>query len=90
VTAARGMIDFAALIAEAQAPLREEIRALHAKLDALREDRADELLTVEEAARLMGVLPGALRKKIQRRTLAVVRVGRSVRIRRGALRGDGR
>lgn len=53
--------------------------------DVVQQALNDRLLTVDEAAKVSGRTPGAIRKLIHRGRLPVVRVGRSVRIRRSAL-----
>ena len=48
---------------------------------------ADRLVDIEEAAKIAGCSPGALRKRIARGTLMVVRIGRTVRVRTSDLLG---
>lgn len=63
------------------AGLREEIRALR---EEIRQTLGMELLTVEEAAKLLKTSEGALRQAIRRGTVPSVHVppGKRVRIRR--------
>lgn len=62
-----------------EAILRDAVRAeLRALLD-------DELVGVSEAAKLLRMTPGALRKAVERGQIACQRVGRRVRFRRSAL-----
>jgi excisionase family DNA binding protein len=59
-----------------------------AVVEAVRAALADRLVDVEEAAEIAGCSPGALRKRIARGTLPVVRCGRSVRVRTSDLLGE--
>ncbi len=72
----------ASAVADAMRPLIDEIRALRAEVAQLRRNGADDLLTVEQAAKLLDCSPAALRKKIARGSVPAVRSGRSVRLRR--------
>jgi len=78
-----------AVMETAVKPLAEEVRALRVEVESLRDGRADALLTVEEAAKVLGTTAAAVRKRIARGTLAAVRSGRAIRLRRGSLVSDG-
>ena len=52
--------------------VREEVKSL----------LADELIDVSEAAKLLSMSEGAIRKSVERGTLPCVRIGRRVRFRR--------
>lgn len=69
--------------AEVRAAFEVIVRdAVRAELRALLDD---ELVGVEEAAKLLQMTPGALRKAVERGQVACQRVGRRVRFRRSAL-----
>jgi excisionase family DNA binding protein len=78
-------LDIAGDIRAAVASVVPELRA--AVVDAVRTAIADRLVSVEEAAEIVGCSPGALRKRIARGTLPVVRNGRAVRVRTSDLLG---
>jgi excisionase family DNA binding protein len=73
-------------IRAAVASVVPDLRA--AVVEAVRTAIADRLVSVEEAAELIGCSPGALRKRIARGTLPVVRCGRAVRVRTSSLLGE--
>lgn len=74
------------LSVELDAPIRAAVQAVLPELraavvDAVRTSMNDRLLSVDEAAEIVGCSPMALRKKIGRGNLPAVRHGRSVRVR---------
>jgi len=79
-------LDIAGDIRAAVASMVPELQA--AVVDAVRTAMTDRLVCVEEAAEISGCSPGALRKRIARGTLPVVRCGRSVRVRTSDLLGE--
>ena len=81
------IVDIAGEIRAAVASMVPEIRA--AVADSVRTAMADRLLTVEQAAEIARCSPGAIRKRIARGNLAVIRHGRTVRVRASALLGEG-
>lgn len=81
-------LDLAGDIRAAVAAMVPELRA--AVADAVRAAMADRLLTVEQAAEVARCSPGAIRKRIARGNLAVVRNGRTVRVRASALLAEGK
>ena len=81
-------LDLAGDIRAAVASMVPELRA--AVVEAVRATVADRLVSVEEAAEIAGCTPGALRKRIARGSLRVIRMGRAVRVRTSDLLGDGR
>ena len=78
-------VAFAAAIEVALRPLVAKVDLLIGEIKTLRDGRGDEMLTIDEAAELAGTTSGALRKKIDRGSISVVRLGRSIRIRRADL-----
>jgi hypothetical protein len=76
-----------AKIAEATAPLRKELAELRAIVQSRpAAESADDLLTIEQAAKIRGCSVAALRKACQRGRIASVPYGkRGVRVKRGAL-----
>ena len=81
-----------------QVDVRDEVRAameaalprmVEALVTAVRSAAGDRLLGVEEAAQVLGCTASALRKKIERRAIPVVRHGRSIRLRMSDLLGEG-
>ena len=60
---------------------------LAAMVAALRAELSGELLTLPQAAKLAGTTTAALRKKCERGSVRCVRVGRSIRLRRGDVGG---
>jgi excisionase family DNA binding protein len=72
-------LDLASDIRAAVASVVPELRA--AMVEAVRTAMQDRLVGIEEAAEIAGCSPGALRKRIARGTLPVVRCGRTVRVR---------
>ena len=81
-------LDIAGDIRAAVVSVVPELRA--AVVEAVRAAIADRLVSVEEAAEIAGCSPGALRKRIARGTLSVVRSGHTVRVRTSDLLGEGR
>ena len=79
-------LDIAGDIRAAVASVVPDLRV--AVAEAVRAALADRLVDVEEAAEISGCSPGALRKRIARGTLPVVRCGRSVRVRTSDLLGE--
>ena len=79
-------LDIAGDIRAAVASVLPELRA--AVVEAVRTAMADRLVSVEEAAEIAGCSPGALRKRIARGTLSVVRSGRTIRVRTSDLLGE--
>lgn len=65
--------------------LREEVRQLREEVRTRRLGDPEELLTAEQAAKLLKVTPGAIRQAARRKALNAVRVGRWLRFRRGEL-----
>lgn len=80
-------IDIAREVREALKEIIPELKAELARV--IVETVGDRLLTVEEAAGIVGVSPKALRKRIERGTVPAIRLGRSIRVRRSALFADG-
>jgi excisionase family DNA binding protein len=76
-------LNLAPVLPELRAVVRDEVRA--AVADAMRAAQADRLVTVEEAAALVGTSPGALRKQIARGNIPAIRRGGTVRLRVGDL-----
>lgn len=69
--------------------VRAELADARAEIAKLAPD-AERLITLEEAAEIVGTSVAALRKRVQRGRLPVVRQGRSLRVRRGDLAGGAR
>lgn len=78
-------LDLAGDVRAAVASMVPELRA--AMVEAVRTAMRDRLVGIEEAAEIVGCTPGALRKRIARGTLPVVRCGRTVRVRTSDLLG---
>jgi len=76
----------AAVVAEAVAPLVDEIRALRATVDALRAASPSRLVTVSELVDLGYGSPATIRRRIADGTITAIRHGRSVRIDLATLR----
>ena len=70
----------AAVVAEAVAPLVDEIRELRATVEALRAASPPKLVTVAELMRLGYGSPASIRRRIADGTYPCVRHGRSVRV----------
>jgi ABC-type transporter Mla MlaB component len=70
----------AAVVAEAVAPLVDEIRELRATVEALRAASPPKLVTVAELVRLGYGSPASIRRRIADGTYPCVRHGRSVRV----------
>jgi len=81
-------LDLAGDIRAAVASMVPELRA--AMVEAVRTAIADRLVSIEEAAEIAACSPGALRKRVARGTLPVVRMGRTVRVRTSDLLGGAR
>jgi excisionase family DNA binding protein len=79
-------LDIAGDIRAAVASMVPDLQA--AVVEAVRTAMTDRLVSVEAAAEIAGCSPGALRKRIARGTLPVVRCGRSVRVRTSDLLGE--
>jgi excisionase family DNA binding protein len=73
--------DIRAAVASVVPDLRQAVT------EAVRAALADRLVDIEEAAKIAGCSAGALRKRIARGTLKVVRIGRAVRVRTSDLLG---
>lgn len=74
--------------------VRDAVRAILPELrdelaSAVRLATADRLVGVDEAAEILGTSPAAVRKRVERGTLKVVRHGRSIRVRVSDLVGLG-
>ena len=78
-------LDLAGDIRAAVASMVPELRA--AVVQAVQAAMRDRLVGIEEAAEIAGCSPGALRKRVARGTLPVVRCGRTVRVRTSDLLG---
>jgi len=74
--------DIRAAVASVVPDLREAV------VKAVQAAMRDRLVGIEEAAEIVGCSPGALRKRIARGTLPVVRCGRTVRVRTSDLLGE--
>lgn len=68
------------------APLRNEIGRLAAEVEALRHAVPPALVPVREAAEALGVSEATVRRRIRDGDMAMVRIGRSVRVDLAALR----
>lgn len=79
-------LDLSADVRAAVGSMVPELRA--AIVEAVQKAMTDRLVSVEEAATLVGVTPGSLRKRIARGTLRAVRIGRTVRLRTADLLGE--
>jgi excisionase family DNA binding protein len=79
-------LDIAGDIRAAVASLVPDLR--EAVVKAVQAAMRDRLVDIEEAAEIAGCSPGALRKRIARGTLPVVRCGRTVRVRTSDLLGE--
>lgn len=79
-------LDVTGDVQQAVASVLPELR--QAVTEAVRQAMNDRLLTVDDAAEVLGCSPGALRKRIARGAVHVVRVGRTVRLRTSDLLGE--
>jgi excisionase family DNA binding protein len=70
----------AAVVADAVAPLVAEQRRQNELLERLLQASPPRLVTVPEAARMLGVSPASAWRRVQSGELRVQRIGRSVRI----------
>jgi len=78
---------------ELDAPLRAALAAALPELkaalvDTVRVALNDKLLTVSQAAEILGCSPMAVRKRVARGALQVVRLGRSIRVKQSSLLGE--
>ena len=67
--------------------LRAEVAQLRERIAILEHGDPEQLLTAEDAAPLLGMTPGALRKAASRGKFPYVRKGRRIRFQRAALLG---
>ena len=79
-------IEIAPEIHAAVSAMLPDLRA--ALAETVRAALADRLVSVDEAAEIVQCSTGALRKRIARGTLQVVRMGRTIRIRTSDLLGE--
>ena len=78
------------MIEDSLSAILETLRALTAKVDKLTEGDGDKLLSLEDAAKVVGMTPMALAKRAYRKSVPSVRVGRYIRFRRADLVGGAR
>ena len=82
----RPMIDLVAEVATALVPVLEELRDLRAAVDALRASSPPRLVSVPEAATMLGVSVSTMWRRVSDGTVPVQRIGRSVRVDAASLR----
>ncbi len=80
------MIDLVAEVATALVPVLEELRDLRAAVDALRASSPPRLVSVPEAATMLGVSVSTMWRRVSDGTVPVQRIGRSVRVDAASLR----
>lgn len=68
----------AAAVRDAVAPLAEDVRRLTAEVERLRRALPAQLVSVTEAARVLGLDPRTIRRRVQEGAIPARRVGRKL------------
>jgi len=84
------VIDLAAEVSAALAPVLEELREVRAEVAALRAVSPPRLLSVPEAALALGISARSCWRRVKDRSLPSRRLGRSVRIDSADLHAEAR